>query len=87
MMCIYEYIVSQIFTLIQKLLAKNMHLHFYMNLLFGMHFLKNRIGQYTFSQHIKKRDVTLPTEVRIVKAMVFQVVIYGCDSWTIKKAE
>ena len=87
MMCIYEYIVSQIFTLIQKLLAKNMHLHFYMKLLFGMHFLKNRIGQYTFSQHIKKRDVTLPTEVRIVKAMVFQVVIYGCDSWTIKKAE
>ena len=50
-----KYIVNQIFTLIQKLLAKNMHLHFYMNLLFGMHFLKNRIGQYTFWQHIKKQ--------------------------------
>ena len=35
----------------------------------------------------KSRDVTLPTKVRIVKAMVFSVVMYGCDSWTIKKAE
>ena len=39
-------------------------------------------------QHVKKsRDVTLPTEVRLVKAMVFPVVMYGCESWTIKKAE
>ena len=36
---------------------------------------------------LKSRDVTLPTKVRIVKAMVFSVVMYGCDSWTIKKAE
>ena len=35
----------------------------------------------------KRRDVTLPTKVRIVKAMVFPVVMYGCESWTIKKAE
>ena len=35
----------------------------------------------------KSRDVTLPTKVRIVKAMVFPVVMYGCESWTIKKAE
>ena len=35
----------------------------------------------------KSRDITLPTEVRLVKAMVFPVVIYGCESWTIKKAE
>ena len=33
------------------------------------------------------RDITLPTKVLIVKAMVFQVVMYGCESWTIKKAE
>ena len=33
------------------------------------------------------RDVTLPTKVRLVKAMVFPVVMYGCDSWTVKKAE
>ena len=36
---------------------------------------------------IKSRDITLPTKVRLVKAMVFPVVIYGCESWTIKKAE
>ena len=35
----------------------------------------------------KSRDITLPTEVHIVKAMVFPVVMYGCESWTIKKAE
>ena len=36
---------------------------------------------------IKSRDVTLPTIVCIVKAMIFPIVMYGCDSWTIKKAE
>ena len=36
---------------------------------------------------LKRRDVTLPTKVHLVKAMVFPVVIYGCESWTIKKAE
>ena len=35
----------------------------------------------------KIRDITLPTKVRLVKAMVFPVVIYGCESWTVKKAE
>ena len=35
----------------------------------------------------KSRDITLPTTVRLVKAMVFPVVMYGCESWTIKKAE
>ena len=38
-------------------------------------------------QHIKNRDITLPTKVRLVKAMVFPVVMYGCESWTVKKAE
>ena len=36
---------------------------------------------------LKSRDVTLPTEVCLVEAMVFPVVVYGCESWTIKKAE
>ena len=36
---------------------------------------------------LKSRDITLPTNVRLVKAMVFRVVMYGCESWTIKKAE
>ena len=35
----------------------------------------------------KSRDVTLPTKVRLVKAMVFPVVLYGCESWTVQKAE
>ena len=35
----------------------------------------------------KSRDITLPTKVHLVKAMVFPVVMYGCDSWTVKKAE
>ena len=35
----------------------------------------------------KSRDITLPTEVRLVKAVAFPVVVYGCESWTIKKAE
>ena len=36
---------------------------------------------------LKSRDITLPTKVCLVKAMVFPVVIYGCESWTVKKAE
>ena len=36
---------------------------------------------------LKSRDITLPTKVRLVKAMVFPIVMYGCESWTIKKAE
>ena len=36
---------------------------------------------------LKRRDITLPTKIRMVKAMVFPVVMYGCESWTVKKAE
>ena len=39
------------------------------------------------SSILKSRDITLPTKVRLVKAMVFPVVMYGCESWTVKKAE
>ena len=35
----------------------------------------------------KSRDITLPTEVRLVKAMIFSAIMYGCESWTVKKAE
>ena len=38
-------------------------------------------------QHIKKQDITLPTNVSLAKAMVFPVVMYGCESWTMEKAE
>ena len=36
---------------------------------------------------LKRRDIALPTKVRLVKAMVFPVIMYGCESWTVKKAE
>ena len=36
---------------------------------------------------LKSRDITLPTKVHLVKAMIFPVVVYGCESWTVKKAE
>ena len=45
------------------------------------------IGVTNLDSILKSRDVTLPTKVRLVKAMVFPVVMYGCESWTVKKAE
>ena len=41
----------------------------------------------TLDSLLKSRDITLPTKVRLVKAMIFPVVMYGCESWTVKKAE
>ena len=41
----------------------------------------------TLDSIFKSRDITLPTKARLVKAMVFPVVMYGCESWTVKKAE
>ena len=65
------------------------------------HEIKNKTNKQTKKQHLflggivmtnidsilKSRDITLPTKVYVVKAMVFPVVMYGCESWTIKKAE
>ena len=45
------------------------------------------ITQYNLDSILKSRDITLPTKVHLVKAVVFPVVTYGCDSWTVKKAE
>ena len=41
----------------------------------------------TYDRILKSRDITLPTKAHLIKAMVFPVVMYGCESWTIKKAE
>ena len=49
--------------------------------------LLGRKAMTSLDSIIKSRDITLPTKVRLVKAMVFPVVMYGCESWTIKKAE
>ena len=51
------------------------------------HLLLGRKAMTNLDIILKSRDVTLPTKVHLVKAMVFPVVMYGCDSWTIKKAE
>ena len=51
------------------------------------HLLLGRKAMTNLGSGLKSRDVTLPTKVHIVKAMVFPVVMYGCESWTIKKAE
>ena len=42
---------------------------------------------YVLDSILKSRDITLPTKVHLVNAMVFPVVMYGCESWTVKKAE
>ena len=51
------------------------------------HLLLGRKVMTNLDSILKSRDITLPTKVHLVKAMVFPVVMYGCDSWTIKKAE
>ena len=51
------------------------------------HLLFGRKAMINLDSVLKIRDITLPTKVRIVKAMVFPVVMYGCEGWTIKKAE
>ena len=51
------------------------------------HLLLGRKVITNFDSILKSRDITLPTKVYIVKAMVFPVVMYGCESWTVKKAE
>ena len=50
-------------------------------------FLLGRKAMTNLGRILKSRDITLPTKVRLVKAMVFPVVVYGCESWTIKKTE
>ena len=51
------------------------------------HLLLGRKVMTNLDSILKSRDITLPTKVRLVKAIVFPVVRYGCESWTVKKAE
>ena len=51
------------------------------------HLLLGRKVMTNLDRILKSRDITLPTKVRLVKAMVFPVVTYGCENWTVKKAE
>ena len=54
---------------------------------FARHLLLRRKVMTNLDSIFKSRDITLLTKVRLVKAMVFPVVMYGCESWTVKKAE
>ena len=49
--------------------------------------LLGRKLMFNLDSILKSRDITLPTKVRLVKALVCPVIVYGCDSWTVKKAE
>ena len=51
------------------------------------HLLLGRKAMTNLGSVLKSRDITLPTKVRIVKAVVFPVVTYGCETWTVKKVE
>ena len=51
------------------------------------HLLLGRKVMTNLDSMLKSRDITLPTKVHLIKAMVFPVVMYGCESWTVKKAE
>ena len=51
------------------------------------HFVLGRKVMTNLESIFKSKDITLPTKVHVVKAMVFPVVMYGCESWTVKKAE
>ena len=51
------------------------------------HLLLGRKVMANLDSILKSRDITLPTNIHLVKAMVFPVVMYGCESWTVKKAE
>ena len=51
------------------------------------HLLLGRKAMINLESILKSRDITLPTKIRLVKAMVYPVVMYKCESWTIKKAE
>ena len=54
---------------------------------FKRHLLLGRKAMTNLDNILKSRDITLPTEVHLVKTIVFPIVMYGCESWTIKKAE
>ena len=57
------------------------------HLLLGRKVMTNLDSMYKAETLLKSRDITLPTKVRLVKAMVLPVVMYGCENWTVKKAE
>ena len=74
---------------LESLTPRRSHLHSFRFFLI-LSFFKLKYGRKVMTNLdsiLKSRDITLPTKVRLVKAMVFPVVMYGCESWMVKKAE
>ena len=91
-LCLLFVLLKIIFESVSVLLGKNLFTIFYIlpnicshgikrHLIFGRKVMAN------LDSIFKSRNITLPTKVRLVKAMVFPVVMYGCESWAVKKAE
>ena len=91
-LCLLFVLLQIIFESVSVLLGKNLFTIFYIlpnicshgikrHLIFGRKVMAN------LDSIFKSRNITLPTKVRLVKAMVFPVVMYGCESWAVKKAE
>ena len=74
--------VTDFIFLCYKITADSDYSHEFKRLL-----LLGRKAMTNLDSILKSRDITLPTKVRLVKVMIFPVVMYGCESWTIKKAE
>ena len=75
----------RLYFLVSKITAHGDHSHeIKRRLLLGRKIMTNMTN---LNSILKNRDITLPTKVRLVKVVVFPVVMYGCESWTIKKAE
>ena len=77
-------VVTSVYTS-YKMTQKNMHSLYQIQIL-GFNFILRKV-MTNLDSIFKSRDITLPTKVRLVKAMVFPVVMCGCESWTVKKAE
>ena len=73
----------------ERLYFSGLQIHFrwYFSYEFKRHLLLGRKVMTNLDSILKSKDIALPTKVRLVKAMVFPVVMYGCKSWTVKKAE
>ena len=67
-------------------MTERLHFHFLFHEI-KRHLLLGRKVMTNLDSIFKSRDITLPTKVRLVKAMVFLVAMYGCESWTMRKAE
>ena len=85
--CLHLFCKLCLFSLPIFLLSRSFIFSWFIKALFIRTFLLGRKAMTNLNSLLKSRDITLPTMVHLVKAMFFPVVMYGCETWTIKKAE